>query len=156
MRKYLTGAGIIGISLIVAVSTAQKPQAPKKVVYKGKAYLAGGTIRSGKISKKQFDSLIALPLIAKDTTNAERSVSSFSFTYAERGVYEDSTGTPRIMTDYYATESEQGKLPVSWVTQIRSRTKEGDTVFYLNVMGIYPDSLHSRFHAEPIKLVLTE
>lgn len=156
MRKYLTGSGIIGISLMVAVSTAQKPQAPKKVVYKGKAYLAGGNISGGKISKKQFDSLIAFPLIAKDTTNADRSVSSFTFTYAERGVYEDSTGKPRIMADYYTTEGEQGKLPAGWVEQIRSRTKEGDTVFYLHVMGTYPDSLHTRFPAEPIKLILTE
>ncbi|WP_118951836.1 hypothetical protein [Taibaiella helva] len=155
MKKYLAVLGIIGISMGVVASTAQKPQVGKKK-YKGKAFLAGGTIGSGKISKKLFDSLIAYPLAGLDTANKERAVASFMFSYAERGVYEDSTGKLRIMADYYATESTKGKLADDWVAQIRTRSKQGDTAFFFDIKGSYGDSLHTRFPVEPITLIITE
>ncbi|WP_118975217.1 hypothetical protein [Taibaiella koreensis] len=155
MKKYIAALGIIGISLGVVASTAQKPQ-PGKKTYKGKAFLAGGKIATGKISKKQFDSLIAYPLAGRDTANNERPVVSFMFTYAERAVYEDSTGRPRIMADYYGTESTRGKLTDDWVAQIRSRSKQGDTAFFFDIKGSYTDSSHTRFPIEPITLIITE
>jgi hypothetical protein len=156
MKKYIIGLSIAGISLCMVVAQAQKPQQKKKVAFKGKTYLYGGSIGNGKISKKMFDSLIAYPPVAKDTNSIERSVTQFNFSYAERGLYEDSTGTLRIMTEYYNTESVNGKLPDDWVANMRTRSKGGDTVIIYDVMAKYSDSVNTRFYSEPIKLILTD
>ncbi len=139
------------------VAQAQKPQPQKKkVTFKGKSYLYGGLIGSGKISKKMFDSLIAYPLVTKDTNGNPRQVIQFMFSYSERGLYEDSTGKPRIMTDHYFTESVNGKLPDDWIPNVRAYSKGGDTVLFYDIMSAYPDSLRTRFYTEPLKLVLTD
>ncbi len=100
--------------------------------------------------------MIAYPLIAKDTQGVEHRVINFSFGYAERGLFEDSTGKLKIMTDYYATESEQGKLPEFWIKNIRERSKAGDTAYFDLIMANYTDTGKSYFYAEPIKLLITE
>lgn len=157
MKKYITGLGVIGISLCMLIAQAQKPQQKqKKVTFKGKSYLYGGTISSGTISKKLFDSLIAYPLVAKDSSNTERPVMRFEFSYSERGVYEDSTGKLRIMTDHYNTESKEGKLPADWISSIRGRSKRGDTVVFFDILASFTDSLRTRFYSEPIKLIITD
>jgi hypothetical protein len=154
MKKYIIGLGIIGMSVGILVAQTQKP--PKKVSFKGKSYLYGGMISGGKISKSVFDSLIAYPLVASDTANNMREVVRFMFTYAERGLYEDSTGRPRIMTEYYYTEGIKDKLPEDWVPVIRKRSKAGDTALFYDITAAYPDTLHKRFYTEPIKLIITD
>ncbi len=156
MKKYIIGLSIAGISLCMLVAQAQKPQQKKKVAFKGKTYLYGGSVGNGKISEKIFDSLIAYPPVAKDTNNVERHVTQFTFSYAERGLYEDSTGTMRIMTEYYNTESVNGKLPEDWIANIRRRSKQGDTVIIYDVMARYADTGNVRFYSEPVKLILTD
>jgi hypothetical protein len=158
MRKYIIGLGIVGISFCMIIAQAQQVQKPqkKKVTFKGKTYLHGGAIGNGKISKRLFDSLLAYPPVAKDTGNTDRAVTQFTFSYAERGLYEDSTGRQRIMTEYYNTESINGRLPQEWISSIRAKSKAGDTVIIYDVMARYADTGNARFYAEPIKLVLTE
>lgn len=135
----------------------QKPQQQKKkVTFRGISYLYGGLITSGQISKKMFDSLIAYPLVAKDSTMQDQPVLQFHFSYSERGVYEDSTGTPRIMTDHYHTESVKGKIPDDWVMSMRNRSKRGDTAIFYDILAACGDSLKGRFYAQPIKLVITD
>ena len=129
---------------------------PKKIVHKGTTYLADGTINGGTISKRKFDSLIALPVISRDTSGVDRSVVEFVFSYAERALYEDSTGRPLVMTDHFSTPCPGGKLPDDWVKIIREKSKKGDTVYIEEVMAAYPDKLHTRFYTTPIKLVITE
>ena len=156
MKKYLIGLIMTGIIFgTLAFQVQKKPVEKKKIVHKGKAYLFNG-MGSGKISKKMLDSLLNYNLIARDTQNREHPVIQFTFTYAERGAYEDSTGKLRIMTEYYSIESEQGKLPDFWMRNLRERSKAGDTAIFSEVLSTYQDSLRTRFYAEPLKLIITD
>ncbi|RYZ35757.1 MAG: hypothetical protein EOP49_33205 [Sphingobacteriales bacterium] len=155
MNKYLTGiiaGGIIFCAL--AFQAPRRPGNPNKIVHKGKAFLANGQT-SGTISKRAFDSVLAYGLFAKDSANNEHPVVQYTFTYAERGAYEDSTGRLKIMTEYYSMDSDKGKLPDFWVKSIKDRTKGGDTATFVEIMSVYQDG-KTRFYAEPIKLILTD
>jgi hypothetical protein len=156
MKKYLIGLIMTGIVFCtLAFQVQKKPVEKKKIVHKGKTYLFNG-MGSGKISKKMFDSLINYNLIARDSQNREHPVIQFTFTYAERGAYEDTTGKLRIMTDYNSIESEQGKLPDFWTRNLKERSKAGDTAIFSEVLSTYQDSLRTRFYAEPLKLIITD
>lgn len=139
----------------MAFQAKKKPDGKKKIVHKGKTYLMNGT-GSGTISKRLFDSLINFNLMSRDTQNREHPVVQYTFTYAERGIFEDSTGKLKIMTDYYSVESDKGKLPEYWLRNIRERSKEGDTAMFFEVLSTYGDSLRTRFYTEPLKLIITE
>lgn len=141
---------------LVAQTTKNQPKEKKKIVHRGSSYLAGGNIGSGTISKRVFDSLISLPLVAKDTMGYERQVVDFVFSFAERGLYEDSTGRPMIVTDYLSVNCPGGKLPEEWIKMLHDRSKRGDTVYVDEVMAIYPDKVQTRFYTTPIKLVIAE
>lgn len=156
MKKYLIGLIMTGVTFgTLAFQVQKKPVEQKKIVHKGKTYLFNG-IGNGKISKKLLDSLLNYNLIARDTQNREHPVIQFTFTYAERGAYEDSTGKLRIMTDYYSIESEKGKLPDFWMRNLRERSKAGDTAIFSEVLSTYQDSLRTRFYTEPLKLIITD
>jgi len=158
MKKYLTGVGVVLIMAGVWAVQAQKPQERKKIVYKGKTYLQDAQYaHNSRISKKAFDSLLAYGLVVRDSLNREYQAARYTFTYAERGVFEDSTGKLRIMTDYYSTESFAGKLPPEWLQPIRDRSKAGDTAFFFEVIYYQPgDTTRKQYHSEPLKLILTD
>lgn len=158
MKKYALPVVLLGMVLAFSLvqGQQQKPQQKKKIIHKGKAFLADGRTATGTISKAAFDSLLAFPLIAKDTLGREHKVLNFSFGYAERGLFEDSTGKLKIMTDYFATESEHGTLPEFWLKNIRERSKAGDTAYFDEVISNYTDTGKVFFYAEPLKLVITD
>jgi hypothetical protein len=155
MKKILVG-GLIFTVILSVLAVAQQPQKKGKTFYKGRTYLAGGVITNGTISKAQFDSLIAYPLLARDTSGKEHPVITYTFVYAERGVFEDSMGKMKIMTDYYSVESDKGQMPDVWVKNVRKRSKSGDTAYFNEVISTYADSVRTRFHSEPLKLIITE
>lgn len=156
MKKHVIGLSIISIVFGVLIAHAQKPGEKKKIVYKGTSYLFGGQYGNGRISKKAFDSLIGYGLVAKDTSGQLHPVSRFTFVYAERGAYEDSTGKLRIMADYYSVESDAGKLPEFWIKSLKERTKRGDTAFFSEIWAPYTDSAKAHFRAEPLRLIITD
>jgi|SRR5690606_6898083 len=150
---------IVLVALTAGVSYAQQAEVkPKKPKPKGEAYLAGGQYGSGSIPLAQFDSLIGKPLIARDTLGRFCPVIKFDFTFAERGLYEDSTGRLTIMTDYYVTPSDSGALlPPFWIEQLKRRAKIGDTVYFDQILAEYPDSVNAQhFYTHPLKLVISE
>ncbi|KAA5532458.1 hypothetical protein F0919_16860 [Taibaiella lutea] len=156
MKKY-PGILLLTITLFAAFSFQTNPAAKKKKIdFKGSTFLAGGLAGNGKISAKEFESLMKQPLVSKDSQGVLHAVASYSFTYAERGAYEDSTGTLRIMTDYYTAESENGKLPEYYVNSLKERIKYGDTVYYFDVMASVADTGAARYHSLPLKLILTK
>jgi hypothetical protein len=147
---------LLGLSYgLLAQAQKSEPKPKKKIIPKGEAYLAGGNISSGNISKQAFDSLIQLPLIAKDTQGNLRPVIDFQFSFAERALYEDSTGRPVIMTDYYSVACPDGKLPAEWIKMLHERAKNGDTVYVDEIMSYYPDTKNTRFYTKPLKLIIT-
>ncbi len=142
-----------GILAVVAVAQ----QAGKKVVYSGISYMGDRQTRSGTISKQKFDALIALPLFSRDSNGVEYPVSDFSFTYAERALYQDTTGASMITTDYFSTTCPGGKLPEDWVKIMQERSKPGDTAFFDHITTI--DSLKGKsrmFITKAIQLIITK
>ncbi len=165
MRKYVFPVIIIALAGAFSLAQAQqrkaqpslqKAEPPKKITHKGKAFLSDGKTSSGTINKRVFDSLIAYPLVAKDTLGREHQVIGYTFSYSERGLYEDSTGKLRIMADFYSTASENGKLPDFWLQNIRERSKGGDTAYFDQVISKYADTGKSFFYVQPLKLIITE
>ncbi len=155
MKKYL-GILLLGGCTLTLLSFQQEKPKVKRPVYKGKTFLAGGIYGNGTIPAKVFDSLMKQPLVSIDSNNISHPVTDFSFTYAERGAYEDSTGTLKIMTDYFTITSENGKLPDYYINSLKDRVKYGDTVFYNEVVGRFSDTGHTRYLSAPIKIILTE
>lgn len=153
--KYFLKLIILSALFLVTNSEAQQSKPKKRVLYKGKSFLSDGT-GSGTISVSQFKKLIDQKLIARDTALVDHPVHSFIFMYAERGVFEDSTGKLRIMSDNFSLQCDSGKLPMLWVNGIKEKTKAGDTVYYSNIISSYDDSAKKLFFAEPLKLILTE
>jgi len=92
------------------------------------------------LSKKTFDSLIALPLCAKDTGNRYFKVQSFDILYAERGLYQDSAGLPIIFTDYTNIRCDSNVVPKAWVNIFNQRSYRGDTVYIENVKVLGSDN----------------
>lgn len=160
MTKHITGICVAIILCCVWAVQAQKSQpqsqARKKVVYKGRSFLQGGQYGDGRIPKRVFDSLIAYALVSKDSLQQEHTVDYFMFSYAERGAFEDSTGKLRVMTDYYATASDKGKLPPDWLSSIRERSKAGDTASFYNIVYYSKDTTKGPVHSAPIKLIITD
>jgi hypothetical protein len=134
---------------------AQGQREKKLVKFQGISYLAGGQIHSGGIPIALLDSLIRLPLVAKDSLGVERPVSAFFFTYIESGLYEDSTGHPMVMSDYWGTPSEGGLIPADWLKLLQLRMKVGDTVLYNQIVSMTDTGKNARIlHTEPIRLVI--
>ena len=155
MKKYL-GILLLGGCIITLASFQQQKPKDKKPTYRGKTFLAGGVYGNGKVPAKVFDSLMKLPLVSVDSANISHPVTEFSFTYAERGAYEDSTGTLKIMTDYFSVSSEKGLLPDYYINSLKDRVKYGDTVYYNEVIGRFADSLGTKYMSAPIKIILTD
>lgn len=152
-RLFFIAAALL---LWAGYAVAQGRKEKKPVKFQGKSYLAGGQISRGSIGMTLLDSLIGLPLVAKDSLGTERPVSGFFFTYIESGLYEDSTGHPVIMSDYWGTPSEQGRIPADWLKLLRPRIKAGDTVLYNQIVSMSDTGKNARIiHTEPIRLVIT-
>jgi hypothetical protein len=158
MKKYFgiitLAVSLLGVCSFQGKQTSNKK--PAKIVFKGTTFLSGGNVGNGKISAKEFESLMKQPLVSKDSQGVLHPVVSYSFTYAERGAYEDSTGTLRIMTDYFTTESENGQLPAYYINSLKDRVKYGDTVYYFNVQAAAADTGNAKYHSLPMKLILTK
>lgn len=150
-RKYT-----VPTLLLLAIATIVVAQ-QSKVSYSGQSYMGDKKTQSGAISKALFDSLIAQPLYSVDTNGNTYQASDFTFTYAERALYQDSMGYPLVTTDYFSTNSAAGRLDSFWLNHIRERSKPGDTAYFDNIVVI--DSVSAKkafFYTEPIRLVITK
>jgi hypothetical protein len=115
-----------------------------------------GCIKSADLtlSKRSFDSLIALPFCAKDSTMKSFPIQSFKIIYAERGLFQDSAGLPIIVTDYTEFPVEGSTLPKLWVNQFKERSYKGDTVIIQHVKVLGPDK---KSHAcKGMKIIIKE
>lgn len=99
---------------------------PVLEVLLGTSELAGG-----EISKQDFDRLAPQGIRLKSADGA--TIEGFSFTYAERNLYEDSAANPIILTDLL-TEYCMGDSLSPIISQtISSRTKAGDTATFNDI-----------------------
>lgn len=131
--------------------------AQAKADYKGSTYLSDKVTRSGNISVSQFLKLIQDTVWVKDKRdNSFLAPGSFKISYAERGLYEDETGKPLIVTDYIFSNCRE-KVDSGMLVDLKYRAKPGDTAYIEQVMFL---NLNQRdkvsVPSEPIKLVLTK
>ncbi len=101
--------------------------------YEFTSYLACSSMETSMLSKKSFDSLIALPLCAKDSNKNIVPIQSFEVIYAERGLYQDSAGLPIIFTDYSTFQCDGNTIPKSLASLFVERSYKGDTISIENV-----------------------
>lgn len=148
-------SGLLYFSILFATAQNRKPTTIQPKQYKGKAYLADGQTFEGRIDKAKFDSLIQLPIVIIDTAGKIRKSINYTVTYAERGLFEDSTGKRKIMADYYSIVAAGGEIPEHWVKGILEITKHNDTAIINNIEFNFADSAKAPiFYAEPIKVII--
>ncbi len=104
------------------------------------SYLGCAEMQSSFVPKNTFDSLVASRLCAKDSTKNMFPIQSFEITYAERGLYQDSSGLPIIFTDYSTVQCVNDTIPKRWVSLFKERSYKGDTVYFDNVKVLGSDN----------------
>ncbi|HTO17319.1 MAG TPA: hypothetical protein VLZ83_16255 [Edaphocola sp.] len=117
---------VLGLTLGFGVIWAQTKLNSTK---KGETYMNDKQTKSGNIKVDDFINLIQNPLWVKDTRDSSFiPLYSFRFTYAERGLFEDAEGKPKIFTDYMFYNCKD-QLEPTMIKDVKSRVKPGDTVF---------------------------
>lgn len=125
-------SAVLLLSLLLPVcSFTNQPSSAR--TYEYTSYLACSSMETSILPKKSFDSLIALPLCAKDSNKNIVPIQSFEIIYAERGLYQDSAGLPIIFTDYSTFQCEGNTIPKSLASLFAERSYKGDTVSIENV-----------------------
>ena len=124
--KILYGALFLNMALLLLSFSEQ----PVKLFYRYKAFFACTHTDSVHIVKTDFDQMMNLPICAKDSTGKVMAIESFEITYAERGLYQDSTGLPIIFTDYTITECKGDSIPKAWRDNFLEAGHKGDTVSF--------------------------
>ncbi len=104
-------------------------------------YLGHSNVGAGIVAKQVFDSLMKQGLWGRDSSNVEYKVTSFNFTYAERNVYEDSTGNSIILSDYMIEHCDGDTVSATIAASLYQRTKAGDTVYIDQVALLRSDSV---------------
>ena len=126
----------------IAVAAQQKTAGKKEVKQVEKSapagkkvllpyvYLGNSTYKSGAIQKKVFDDLLKQGLTAHDSLGNKYKVTGFEFSYGERSLYEDSLGTPMIVTDYLTEYCTGNTVTPGIAASLPDRTKAGDSVYF--------------------------
>lgn len=134
-RKVSYSLAILFLIGIYFQTQAQQRNAASRI-HKPNAetYLSGGQIGDkDSVSVSRFDSLLAQPLLVKDSLGQLFPVHSFGFIYVNRGVYSDSTGHPIILSDYLYSTSIDGLLPDYWRKGLISQVKAGDSAIFTDI-----------------------
>lgn len=131
--KVILHRSLVCLSAILLCSFNLHEQTPLDKKFKFNAQLGCNDMLGEFVAKKSFDSVIAFPLCARDSNNVIYPISGFDLTYAERGLYEDSTGLPIIFTDYTHAKIDGNTLPKKWIDIFKERSYKGDTVFFENI-----------------------
>ena len=120
--------------------------------YKYKMYLACAQSGNQDMPKAEFDRLIAQPFCARDTNMNPVTIQNFEILYAERGLYQDSSGLPIIFTDYIKIPCQGNQLKQAWVDYFLERSYKGDTVYIEQVKVLGADN---KSHlAEGMKIII--
>lgn len=141
MKNSLKQNCILLVSTVVLVSFGLPDGNQKGTAYKSNyiSYLGCSATDSAFIDKDNFVQLVALPLCAKDSAMNYCKVISFDLTYAERGLYQDSTGLPIVVTDYSSVSCKGDTIPKNWIATFNERGYKGDTILLDNILAKSPD-----------------
>ncbi|WP_123985375.1 hypothetical protein [Taibaiella soli] len=108
----------------------KKPVTPPVAMKETQVYLGNSLLSGGEITKHQFDSLVAQGL---KTDMGVGTVSGFTFSYAERGIFEDSVGNPIERVELLSEVCKGDTLPAYLKSSLVERSKRGDTAYFEHV-----------------------
>jgi hypothetical protein len=134
--------------------TAVKVAATKTAPVVITSYLGRSGLTGGPVGKWMFDSLLKQGVTAKDPTGNSYPVAGFTFSYAERNMYEDSVGNPLLLTDYFSEFCPGDTVSLAIFRNIFYKTKPGDTAYFDNVKVALPGG--GQVISKPMKFVLTK
>ncbi len=137
MRAFIKLTSFFLLGLGLCSFLAQSGDGPRKYPYT--AFLACKESMTVFLSKAEYDQLCAQPLCAKDSNQQIVPVQSFDITYAERGLYQDSSGLPIIFTDYTQDKCSGNTLTPKWQGIFKERGYRGDTITYENIKVLGTD-----------------
>ena len=141
MKHSLIQYSILLVAIVGLLAFGIPESNQKGAAYKSNyiSYLGCSRTDSAFIDKDQFVKLVGLPLCAKDSAMNYCKVISFDLTYAERGLYQDSTGLPIVVTDYSSVSCKGDTIPKNWIATFNERGYKGDTVLIDNILAKSPD-----------------
>ncbi|MEZ5045692.1 MAG: hypothetical protein R2831_01740 [Chitinophagaceae bacterium] len=139
------------LSLVVFLAAWATPQ-QVKIAYAYHTFFACKHTDSIYVNKKDLISLSVQRLCAKDSAFTSYPIYSFDITYAERGLYQDSTGMPIVVTDYSFDKCQGDTLPMRWISIFQERAYPGDTIFIDNVKAL--DKNNKSISCKGFKLVV--
>lgn len=135
---------------LLLCSFTDDPKITPKPLYK--AYFACNYTDVSSMEVSKFQQLMNQPLCGKDSNNNTYKVDGFEITYAERGLYQDSTGLPIISTDYSTGECKGDVISAEWKKAFMERAYKGDTVFFDHIVVRRPDN--STYKCKTVKIIL--
>lgn len=145
MMKRVFNLFLLGMSLFfcfrLMAQQTNKTKTPVKLgnskkIFLPPVYLGKGNLYGGTIKKRTFDSLLKQGITARDSLGNKYKIVGFDFSYAERGLYEDSVGNDQILTDFQSQYCKGDTLDASITfsneetKSIYERTKGGDTAYF--------------------------
>ena len=161
MKKRIA---LLSIAAIVALSYNLHAQKTKKddqktivagsSLPKVRAYLGTSTYLGGLITKQEFDRYLKQGIKAKDSIGNSYRVESFTFSYGERNLYEDSVGNLMTLTDYVSEFCPGDTVTTAVTNNIYYKTKPGDTAYFENIKVVMPDG--GRIVTKGMRFVLTK
>lgn len=115
-----------------------------------------GYTNGDRISVSMLDSVLSLPVCIYDSAGVKFDPIGYEFMYAERGVYEDSTGKPIVMTDYLTINVMGSTIPAFFKEDLKPIYKAGDTLIFWRVMGNKIGAEERvTIQSTPIKLIIS-
>ena len=119
-----------------------------------RAFLGHSDRDGGQITKPVFDSLLKQGLTARDSFGGAYPVDGFTFSYAERNLYQDSLGKLVLMTDFYTEYCPGDRVSPAIANNLYDRTKAGDTAYFDNVKVKLRDG--GQMITKPLKFILVK
>jgi hypothetical protein len=93
------------------------------------------SIQAGKTDAYQ---LLKNKVCVMDTkTNTTLTVRAFEMIYCEKGLYEDSTGTPTVVTDCQLVPFDGDSIATDWMLSLQDRLYRGDSIAISNIIAVY-------------------
>lgn len=134
---------LASMGMISLAAWAQAPvrHAPIKPVEKQYEIILGNTGDTfSYIPAKQVDSFLRLPVHLKAKDGTLFSATAYEVLYSEWGLFEDTTGREKIMTEYYSMSVIGDTIPGFFRENLSALAKAGDTLTIYKVWAKKPNA----------------
>ena len=133
------------LGMVLFLATAYSFMAPDNKALQAQrskyvSYLGCEVTDAQAVSTADFLRLIQKPLCVKDSAGRLCKVQQFELSYAERGLYQDSTGLPIVVTEYSGTNCKGDTIPKAWQAIFAERAYKGDTILFGEIIATAPDN----------------